>query len=247
MLAGRAPPSWPREAAVGSGQAGVCPARMSSARRPGPVGSGPAAASAAWRPAGSRARARPPRFRSLPRDAARIPSGPLRPQSSFPASDATAVLPRPGPPLAFPPLHPDKRLPGPTVLPGGPSAPSRLQASAPPPSTPSRVVTPRAPIPAGPGTLPHAVASLHSRDSAIKPRLVPSLPTQGRKHTSGIFSLCTRAVRSGSDLRIRAVSFLFSFFFSAPEVAFLTSECSALGGVQAWKADGNVNYIKLQL
>lgn len=153
----------------------------------------------------------------------------------------------PFPPLPFPLLHPDKWLPGPTGFPGGPISPSRLQASAPPPRTPLRVLTPWAPIQAGSGTPPHTVASLHSRESEIKPHLVLFLPTQGRKHTSGIFSLCTRAVRSGSDLRIRAVSLLFSFFFSAPEVAFLTSKCSALGGVQAWKAEGNFNYIKLQL
>lgn len=209
----------------------------------------PRAPPGGWR--GSRARARPPLFRSLSRDAAEIPSGPL---TSHKASSLQTQLQSfhvlvciALPPLPFPLLHPDKWLPGPTGFPGGPISPSRLQASAPPPRTPLRVLTPWAPIQAGSGTPPHTVASLHSRESEIKPHLALFLPTQGRKHTSGIFSLCTRAVRSGSDLRIRAVSLLFSFFFSAPEVAFLTSKCSALGGVQAWKAEGNFNYIKLQL
>lgn len=65
------------------------------------------------------------------------------------------------------------------------------------------------------------------------------------------FCACTRTIRSGSDLRIRVVSFFLFSFFCPRSCLFLTSKYSALGGVQcpqvqAWKADGNFNYIKLQ-
>lgn len=66
------------------------------------------------------------------------------------------------PPLPFPLPHPDKWLPGPTGFPAGPSSPSRLQVSAPPPKTPSRVLTPCALSQGGSGALPHTMASLHS-------------------------------------------------------------------------------------
>ena len=62
-----------------------------------------------------------------------------------------------------------------------------------------------------PGSSPHhGVPPLpDSGESGNKASLVSFLPSQGGKHTSGILLfLFTRAIRSGRDLRIRAVSFL---------------------------------------
>ena len=201
-----------------------------------------------WR--GSRARARPPLFCSLSGDAAEIPSG---------LSNRDKVSPLQRQLQSF-------HVPVCIVLSTSPVsfAPSRQMASRPhrvpcwsqlplaPPGLGSSSKDPLAGLDAlctEPGGIrgPSPHHGVPPFQSGIKPHLVPFLSTQGRKHTSGISFLCTRAIRSGSDLRIRVVSFLFSFFFSAPEVASLTNKYSALGGVQAWKADGNFNYIKLQL
>lgn len=203
------------------------------------VSSGPAAASVPWRRAGSGARARPPQ----PRARLRF-SVPLLgiPYGCPAASQITIKLPHfkvsccpltslsasPFPPRPFPLPHLHKWLPGPAGFSGGPSSRSLLQFSAPSSKDPSRVLIPRgSDLGRIPGSSPHhGVPPLpDSGESGNKPILVPFLPSQGGKHTSGILFLFTRAIRSGRDLRIRAVSFLLPPSLPpslpSPEVAFL--------------------------